>query len=125
VDIAALFQRKDDEEMDFAEAKREGNVKQAMFPEITCERTCETSARIRERVIAARQRQQERFKHKPGITRNARMGSRGFKQYCPLDVSKVRSQFGNQAVVPAPIVGMGRGTFRTASHASPGRWRVR
>jgi predicted ATPase with chaperone activity len=49
--------------------------------------TDETSAQIRERVIAARQRQQERFKHKPTITRDARMGSREFKQYCPLKTS--------------------------------------
>ena len=55
------------------------------FREITGERTGETSAQIRERVIAARQRQQERFKHKPKITCNARMGSRELKQYCPLD----------------------------------------
>jgi len=57
------------------------------FREITSERTGETSAQIRERVIAARQRQQERFKHKPTITRDARMGSREFKQYCPLKTS--------------------------------------
>ncbi len=55
------------------------------FREITGERTGETSAAIRERVIAARQRQQERFKHKPKITCNARMGSRELKQFCPLD----------------------------------------
>jgi magnesium chelatase family protein len=55
------------------------------FREITSERTGEASAQIRERVIAARQRQQERFKHKPRITCNARMGSRELKQYCPLD----------------------------------------
>ena len=55
------------------------------FREITGERTGETSAQIRERVIAARQRQQERFKAKPKITCNARMGSRELKQYCALD----------------------------------------
>ena len=42
------------------------------FREITGEPTGETSAQIRERVIAARQRQQERFKHKPRVTCNAR-----------------------------------------------------
>jgi magnesium chelatase family protein len=62
--------------MDFIEVKGRENVKRAMFSEITGERTGETSARIRERVVAARQRQQERFKHKPRITCNARMGSR-------------------------------------------------
>ena len=50
------------------------------FQEITSERTGETSAQIRERVIAARQRQQERFKAKPKITCNARMGTRELKQ---------------------------------------------
>jgi len=55
------------------------------FREITSERTGETSGRIRERVVAARQRQQERFKDKPKITCNARMGTRELKQYCVLD----------------------------------------
>lgn len=55
------------------------------FRDITSEQTGETSALIRARVVAARQRQQERFKHKPKITCNARMGSRELKQYCVLD----------------------------------------
>src|ERR1035437_7556701 len=55
------------------------------FREITSERTGEMSAQIRERVVAARKRQQERFKTKPKITCNARMGSRELKQYCELD----------------------------------------
>lgn len=55
------------------------------FREITSERTGETSAQIRERVVAARQRQLERFKDKPKITCNARMGTRELKQYCALD----------------------------------------
>jgi magnesium chelatase family protein len=55
------------------------------FSEITCERTGEPSARIRERVIAARQRQHERFRKRPKITCNARMGSRELKQYCEID----------------------------------------
>lgn len=55
------------------------------FREITSEGTGEASAQIRERVVAARQRQRERFKHKPKITCNARMGSRELKQYCALD----------------------------------------
>ena len=57
------------------------------FREITSERTGEPSARIRERVVAARQRQQERFKDKPKITCNARMGSRELKSYCALDTA--------------------------------------
>ena len=55
------------------------------FREITSEQTGETSAQIRERVVAARKRQQARFKDKPKITCNARMGSRELKQYCALD----------------------------------------
>src|SRR5262245_47182259 len=57
------------------------------FQDITSERTGESSARIRERVIAARHRQKLRFKDKPRITCNARMGSRELKQYCALDES--------------------------------------
>src|SRR5207247_2320628 len=55
------------------------------FREITAERTGETSALIRERVVAARCRQQERFAGKPRLTCNARMGSRELKAYCGLD----------------------------------------
>ena len=49
------------------------------FREIAGDRTGETSAQIRERVVAARQRQHARFKHKPKITCNARMGTRELK----------------------------------------------
>jgi magnesium chelatase family protein len=55
------------------------------FREITSERTGEHSAEIRERVIAARERQQQRYKDKPKITCNARMGSRELKAHCELD----------------------------------------
>jgi magnesium chelatase family protein len=57
------------------------------FREMTSERTGETSAQIRERVIAARTRQQQRFAGKPRITCNARMGSKELKAYCALDES--------------------------------------
>src|SRR5688572_22717497 len=57
------------------------------FREMTSERPGETSAQIRERVIAARTRQQQRFASKPRITCNARMGSKELKAYCALDVS--------------------------------------
>jgi magnesium chelatase family protein len=57
------------------------------FREITSERTGEMSSAIRERVIAARQRQQERFKPKPKITCNARMGSKELKACCELDAA--------------------------------------
>jgi magnesium chelatase family protein len=55
------------------------------FREITSERTGEPSTQIRARVVAARQRQQERFKDKPKVTCNARMGSRELKSCCVLD----------------------------------------
>lgn len=55
------------------------------FRDITAAAPGEPSARIRERVIAARQRQQARFRGRPRITCNARMGSRELKQYCALD----------------------------------------
>jgi magnesium chelatase family protein len=60
-------------------------VPAVQFRDITSERAGESSAQIRERVIAARKLQQERFKGKPRITCNARMGSRELKQYCALD----------------------------------------
>jgi magnesium chelatase family protein len=55
------------------------------FREISGDRTGETSAQIRGRVVAARQRQHERFANKPKITCNARMGTRELKQFCELD----------------------------------------
>jgi magnesium chelatase family protein len=57
------------------------------FREITSERTGETSAQIRARVVAARRRQQARFAGKPRIPCNARMGSKELKAYCALDES--------------------------------------
>src|SRR5712671_3869303 len=55
------------------------------FHEITAERTGETSAEIRERVMAARRKQQQRFAAKAKITCNARMGSKELKAFCALD----------------------------------------
>jgi magnesium chelatase family protein len=55
------------------------------FREISGEKTGETSAEIRARVIAARQRQQARFAHKPKITCNARIGPKELKEFCALD----------------------------------------
>jgi magnesium chelatase family protein len=55
------------------------------FREISSESAGESSAQIRERVIAARQRQQTRFAGKPKITCNARIGPRELKQFCELD----------------------------------------
>lgn len=55
------------------------------FKDMTSERTSETSAQIRERVIAARKIQQQRFKSRHKITCNARMTSRELKIWCSLD----------------------------------------
>ena len=55
------------------------------FGEIIDERPCETSAEVRERVLAARRIQQVRFKDKPKITCNARMGTREMKRHCSLN----------------------------------------
>jgi magnesium chelatase family protein len=55
------------------------------FRDIAAERTGELSAQIRERVIAARRIQQERFKGRPRITCNARMGTKELKAHCALD----------------------------------------
>jgi magnesium chelatase family protein len=57
------------------------------FREIAGEETGETSAQIRDRVVTARQRQQARFKSKPKITCNARMGTRELKEFCELEES--------------------------------------
>src|SRR5947207_5780613 len=59
-------------------------VPSVKFREITAERTGETSAQIRERVVAARTRQQERFKGKRTITCNARMGTKELKAFCAV-----------------------------------------
>ena len=58
---------------------------QVQFHEITSERTGEPSAAIRQRVIAARQKQHERFHDRPHVTCNARMGTRELKGHCELD----------------------------------------
>jgi magnesium chelatase family protein len=55
------------------------------FREITETRPGELSVRIRERVIAARHRQQVRFRDRPKVTCNARMGAREIKAWCRLD----------------------------------------
>ena len=60
-------------------------VPMVKFHEIASGRPGESSAEIRERVVAARRRQQLRFADKPRITCNARMGSRELKAYCALD----------------------------------------
>lgn len=60
------------------------------FREITSDRHGEPSAQIRERVIAARAIQTQRFRQKSKtITCNARMGSRELKTHCALDESSL------------------------------------
>jgi magnesium chelatase family protein len=60
-------------------------VPQVKFREMTGETNGEASVKIRARVISARKRQHERFKSKPKITCNARMGARELKEHCTLD----------------------------------------
>ena len=55
------------------------------FQEITSTRSGESLAQMRDRVIAAWQRQQERLASRPRITCNARMGSRERKAHCAPD----------------------------------------
>ena len=60
-------------------------VPQVKFREMTNAQPGESSAQIRERVIAARKIQTARFAGKPKTTCNARMGSRELKTFCELD----------------------------------------
>src|SRR5439155_9858413 len=55
------------------------------FREISSDQTGEKSGQIRERVIAARKRQQQRFKDKPKITCNVRIVPRESKSHSTLD----------------------------------------
>ena len=55
------------------------------YRDISSERAEENSEAIRMRVIAARQRQQERFRRDTKTNCNARMGTRQLKQHCKLD----------------------------------------
>jgi magnesium chelatase family protein len=55
------------------------------FREMNAETTAESSAQIRERVIAARRIQQERYKDRARVSCNAHIGPRELKAYCKLD----------------------------------------
>lgn len=55
------------------------------FQEMTTARTGESSAQIRERVITARRRQQERYAGRARVSCNARMGTKELKAHCTLD----------------------------------------
>jgi magnesium chelatase family protein len=54
------------------------------YRDVASERAEETSATIRERVIRARQRQQQRFRGDGKVSCNARMATRHLKQHCKL-----------------------------------------
>jgi magnesium chelatase family protein len=55
------------------------------YRDISSERAEESSGAIRERVAAARKRQQSRFANDRKTNCNARMGTRQLKQFCKLD----------------------------------------
>ncbi|MSU21704.1 MAG: ATP-binding protein, partial [Pedosphaera sp.] len=55
------------------------------FQQIATAQPGEPSAAIRERVVAARRRQQERFAGRARVSCNARMASRELKSFCTLD----------------------------------------
>lgn len=59
-------------------------VAQVKFQEITAKRDGEPSASIRDRVIAARKRQEQRFDGNARVTCNARMEARDIKKHCHL-----------------------------------------
>jgi magnesium chelatase family protein len=55
------------------------------FKELSSERTGETSAQIRARVLKARKMQQNRFQNFPHLYSNAHMQSREIRKFCKLD----------------------------------------
>jgi magnesium chelatase family protein len=54
------------------------------YRDVASERAEETSAAIRNRIIHARDRQQERFRNDGKVNCNARMATRQLKQHCKL-----------------------------------------
>ena len=77
------------------------------FGEITAERTGETSAQIRGRVVTARRRQQERFAGKRSVTCNARMGTKELKAFCALDeatLELLKMAMNELSSAPAPTI---------------------
>jgi magnesium chelatase family protein len=64
------------------------------FREMSAEQPSESSAAIRERVVRARQIQQARYRGRPKVSCNARMGTRELKEHCALDdTAKALLQF--------------------------------
>ncbi|MBQ7280473.1 MAG: ATP-binding protein, partial [Bacteroidales bacterium] len=55
------------------------------FSQLSTMKAGESSATIRQRVIAARKIQEERYKGVAGVHCNAQMSSKLFRQYCVLD----------------------------------------
>jgi len=62
-------------------------VPQVKFQDMSSATPGESSAAMRERVIAAREVQLKRFASRKGVTCNARMGSRDIKAHCALDAA--------------------------------------
>lgn len=62
-------------------------VPQVKFRDISDAKPGESSATIRERVIAAREIQRARYADKPNIPCNARMGTRELRECCRLDTA--------------------------------------
>ena len=54
------------------------------YRDVASERAEETSAAIRERIMRARESQQERFRNEAKVNCNARMATRQLKQHCKL-----------------------------------------
>lgn len=55
------------------------------YQELASKRTGETSAQVRERVVAARLKQHERFKGRKGMFKNADMQPKDIREFCPID----------------------------------------
>jgi magnesium chelatase family protein len=66
------------------------------FRELSGEPVGEGSARVRARVVAARERQRERFALDPGVYANAQMGPAQIRRYC--QVSREVTSFLQRAV---------------------------
>ena len=61
------------------------NVPRVDYEKLSANTVGESSASIRERVEAARERQRIRFKENPNVTCNSEMGPAEIRQYCRLD----------------------------------------
>jgi magnesium chelatase family protein len=60
-------------------------VPAVQFKELTSEQPAEASSQVRERVLAARGIQQERYDKSPAVRCNARMSSKLLKAHCGID----------------------------------------